>query len=121
MIIIFTIIITIYTTHLLVFIIMNDCLAMVPFPMLKDSIFCLSAYIHQKTDLNISLSALNLLWNAVDYLGGIINSNSDSDNNSNNANATSNVNPEQVEALVLALFVALKSQCLDNRPEVRKG
>lgn len=114
-----------------VLLIMNDFLAMVPFEMLKDSIFCLSAYIHQKADLNTSLSALNLLWNAVDYLGGIINDGHDEedddgagDEDSEDATQPSKPHvavptPEQVEALLLSLFTALKGQCTDFRPEVR--
>ena len=111
-------------------IIMNDYLSMVPFAMLKDSFFCLSAYIHQKTDLNTSLSALNLLWNAVDYLEGVVihdkqqetgttTTTSTTTSTTNGDAGAQSVPPAQVEALVLALFVALKSQCLDSRPEVR--
>eukprot|EP00850_Spirogloea_muscicola_P022427 SM000294S10819 [mRNA] locus=s294:115581:128242:+ [translate_table: standard] len=51
-------------------VILNDCLSSVPVHLLNTSIELAKAYAAQKADMNISLTAISLLWTTADFFGG---------------------------------------------------
>eukprot|EP00850_Spirogloea_muscicola_P011262 SM000069S20699 [mRNA] locus=s69:305828:318440:+ [translate_table: standard] len=51
-------------------VILNDCLSSVPVHLLHTSIELAKAYAAQKADMNISLTAISLLWTTADFFGG---------------------------------------------------
>eukprot|EP00850_Spirogloea_muscicola_P007731 SM000040S14743 [mRNA] locus=s40:68395:80992:+ [translate_table: standard] len=51
-------------------VVLNDCLSSVPMHLLNTSIELAKAYAAQKADMNISLTAISLLWTTADFFGG---------------------------------------------------
>eukprot|EP00899_Mesostigma_viride_P020318 jgi/Mesvir1/28288/Mv04811-RA.1 len=93
----------------------NDSLSNVPDKYLRMCIGTVTAYGAQKVDMNISLTAIGLLWNAADLFG------------KNLMVAAGNSDPSQMppsgdaDDLLLSLFTSLQGLCTDPRPEVRNS
>ncbi|XP_022719220.1 protein MON2 homolog isoform X2 [Durio zibethinus] len=128
-------------------VIMNDGLSTIPPDCLNVCIDVTGAYGAQKTELNISLTALGLLWTTTDFVvkgllrgsaedkdKGIVEVNSASnkmdgqkreeqtDNISNDMNGHSpSINVVDRDKLIISVFSLLQNLGADERPEVRNS
>ncbi|KAI9277773.1 hypothetical protein BY458DRAFT_504032 [Sporodiniella umbellata] len=110
----------------------TDFLSLLSPECLRQCIATLGSFSMQSEDLNISLTAVGLLWNISDYIQTkrmeFIKQNStmdetlyselNSDQNLTNADPTS---PTTYGVLWMMLLLQLSHTCTDSRPEVRNG
>ncbi|KAL8171076.1 hypothetical protein V2J09_022880 [Rumex salicifolius] len=103
-------------------VIMNDGISTVPVNYLQVCIDVTGAYSAQKTELNISLTAIGLLWTAADFIA------KDSENKKEETVTTDQVNghASSLEVadpykLLVSVFSLLHTLGADERPEVRNS
>nr|XP_034597637.1 protein MON2 homolog isoform X2 [Setaria viridis] len=115
-------------------VIMNEGLATIPVQCLDECILVTGAYGTQKTEINISLTAVGLLWTATDFVVKGLISNSVEQANHMNEEAQlgatiieaniKQVPPKQVvdySKLFFSVFSVLQKLGSDDRPEVRNS
>ncbi|CAM0883431.1 unnamed protein product [Alopecurus aequalis] len=123
-------------------VIMNEGLATIPVQCLDECILVTGAYGAQKTDINISLTAVGLLWTATDFIvKGLIGksvqkanhmneeevksgvSNKEGDMPTNEKDVKQNPLPQLVDynKLFFSVFSVLQKLGADDRPEVRNS
>ncbi|XP_039022425.1 protein MON2 homolog isoform X2 [Hibiscus syriacus] len=119
-------------------VIMNDGLSSIPPDYLNECIDVTGAYGAQKTELNISLTAIGLLWTTTDFIvKGLShgpaeeketdkmdgqNGEEQPDNISNDMNSQSpSVNMLSGDKLIVTVFSLLQKLGADERPEVRNS
>ncbi|CAI9769498.1 unnamed protein product [Fraxinus pennsylvanica] len=118
-------------------VIMNDGLATVPADCLHVCIDVAGAYGAQKTELNISLTAIGLLWTSTDFIvKGLLHGTEDTETDQRNSGKgeehtldSDNVVIDQAsllnildgEKLLLSIFALLQKLVADERPEVRNS
>jgi len=115
-------------------VIMNEGLATIPVQCLDECILVTGAYGTQKTEINISLTAVGLLWTATDFVvKGLISKSVEKANHMNEeaqSGATvkeiniKQVSPKQVvdySKLFFSVFSVLQKLGSDDRPEVRNS
>ncbi|CAA3013760.1 MON2 homolog isoform X1 [Olea europaea subsp. europaea] len=118
-------------------VIMNDGLATVPAECLHVCIDVAGAYSAQKTELNISLTAVGLLWTSTDFIvKGLMHGTEDAETDERNSekgeeqtldsdnevnNHTSLLNILDGDKLLLSIFALLQKLVADERPEVRNS
>ncbi|XP_021742311.1 protein MON2 homolog [Chenopodium quinoa] len=115
-------------------VIMNDGLSSIPVDCLQVCIDVTGAYSAQQTELNISLTAIGLLWTTTDFIvkGHIRLSSKDSEKedsekrveelNSNKVDTQSSIfNVVEHDKLLISVFSLLQTLGADERPEVRNS
>uniref|UniRef100_A0A803KPK7 Protein MON2 homolog n=1 Tax=Chenopodium quinoa TaxID=63459 RepID=A0A803KPK7_CHEQI len=115
-------------------VIMNDGLSSIPVDCLQVCIDVTGAYSAQQTELNISLTAIGLLWTTTDFIvkGHIRLSSKDSEKedsgkrveelNSNKVDNQSSIfNVDEHDKLLISVFSLLQTLGADERPEVRNS
>ncbi|XP_039808761.1 protein MON2 homolog isoform X2 [Panicum virgatum] len=115
-------------------VIMNEGLATIPVQCLDECILVTGAYGTQKTEINISLTAVGLLWTATDFVvKGLISKSVEQPNHMNEeaqSGATvketniKQVSPKQevdYSKLFFSVFSVLQKLGSDDRPEVRNS
>ena len=95
--------------------VVSDFLHSLPASSLLQCINSASKFGNQRAELNISLTAVEILWNISDYIFHNY-KNIESDLMKEKASQTQKVND-----YILALFVRLADLCCDERPPVRKS
>ncbi|KAK9811035.1 hypothetical protein WJX73_008056 [Symbiochloris irregularis] len=107
----------------------SDYMSSLPPHLLRTCLSVATLYARQQADMNVSLTAISLLWNAADLLsklsaaphrahsqGGDFSSTSTTADNSSLP-----LDGQQFEELLRVLFVALQGVSTDPRPEVRNS
>ncbi|XP_078175701.1 ARM repeat superfamily protein isoform X2 [Carex rostrata] len=108
-------------------VIMNEELSAIPLQWLDQCMEVTGAYGSQKEDLNISLTAIGLLWMATDFIAkGLVNNRAqDSSLRTENDVASDNHNlvksVPDYNKLLFSVFSILQKLSADERPEVRNS
>lgn len=116
-------------------VIMNDGLSTIPVDCLQVCIDVTGAYSAQQTELNISLTAIGLLWTTTDFIakGHIRLSNEETEKADSEKREEENLNSNQVnnqpsifnvverDKLLISIFSLLQTLGADERPEVRNS
>ncbi|KAJ3696126.1 hypothetical protein LUZ60_001503 [Juncus effusus] len=113
-------------------VIMNEELSTIPVQFIDQCMEVTGAYGAQKEELNISLTAIGLLWTATDFIAkGLINKPIQNDNGSDNHNnivskdeSSEELKKENVadyNKLLFSVFSILQKLGSDERPEVRNS
>nr|CAB3474415.1 unnamed protein product [Digitaria exilis] len=115
-------------------VIMNEGLATIPVQCLEECILVTGAYGTQKTEINISLTAVGLLWTATDFVvKGLISKSFEQANHMNEEDQSGatieEANIKQVplkqvvdySKLFFSVFSVLQKLGSDDRPEVRNS
>ncbi|GJM92979.1 hypothetical protein PR202_ga09489 [Eleusine coracana subsp. coracana] len=111
-------------------VIMNEGLATIPVQCLDECILVTGAYGTQKTDINISLTAVGLLWTATDFVvKGLISKSVEHANHTNEeAQSAATINEANIKQsppkqavdyskLFFSVFSVLQKLGVDDRPE----
>ncbi|KAK6911442.1 Mon2/Sec7/BIG1-like, dimerization and cyclophilin-binding domain [Dillenia turbinata] len=125
-------------------VIMNDGLSTIPEDCLNVCIDVTGAYADQKTELNISLTAIGLLWTTTDFIAkGLIHEQEEKDSGTHDNHAAAQkddekaghnpetsskvsergptINVEECDKLLICVFSLLQKLGADERPEVRNS
>ncbi|CAA6667168.1 unnamed protein product [Spirodela intermedia] len=107
-------------------VIMNDELSTIPIQYLDVCIDVTGAYSEQKTDLNISLTAIGLLWTSSDFIAKGLTEETvkEMDTESSNCGTRGKnymLNPSDRNKLLFSVFSILRKLGADERPEVRNA
>ncbi|KAK3162088.1 hypothetical protein QOZ80_1BG0085230 [Eleusine coracana subsp. coracana] len=115
-------------------VIMNEGLATIPVQCLDECILVTGAYGTQKTDINISLTAVGLLWTATDFVvKGLISKSVERANHTNEeAQSAATIKEANIKQsppkqavdyskLFFSVFSVLQKLGVDDRPEVRNS
>lgn len=94
----------------------SDYMSSLPPQLLRTCLSLATLYAGQQVDMNVSLTAISLLWNAADLLSKLSRAPA-----SPEGPAAASLDAAQFEELLRILFIALQQVSVDIRPEVRNS
>ncbi|EFJ19302.1 hypothetical protein SELMODRAFT_444206 [Selaginella moellendorffii] len=102
-------------------VILNDCLMSIPSTAMDMCVDVAAAYGAQKTDINISLTSVGLLWATSDFFARGVNHEIQETEDRNVGSATSGRKDLDCDTLLLAVLGVIQKLGTDDRPEVRNS